>query len=226
MFIIICLFLCWLICLGSFLASNVSCINSFLFLGALVLRFFFSSLLSSAYSTLSFGVLFVFCRNSFLLLSKLSVSVSSMLFLIVNFWVLFCMVPIDSLRILFIFSINGSGYQICFFLSSVLKGVANFSSTRRSNLSGFCFWIFFSLINFLFISSLALTILWSLPISTLVMTSQFPTIFRSEDMKSIWFSVTPPGAFHVQYLFAAFKKSEFVTTRLFSSAKSRSLSPL
>ena len=59
------------------------------------------------------------------------------------------------------------------------------------------------------------------------MTSQFCTIFRSEDsMKSIWFLVTPPGASHVQYLFAALKKSEFVTTRLFSSAKSSSLSPL
>ena len=59
------------------------------------------------------------------------------------------------------------------------------------------------------------------------MTSQFRTIVRSEDsMKSIWFLVTPPGASHVQYLFAALKKSEFVTTRLFSSAKSRSLSPL
>ena len=36
------------------------------------------------------------------------------------------------------------------------------------------------------ISTLALTIRWSMPISTLVMTSQFCTIFRSEDsMKSI-----------------------------------------
>ena len=64
--IIICLFLCLLICLGPFLASNVSCINSFLFLCALVLRFFFTNLLSSAYSALSFSVLFVFCRNSIL----------------------------------------------------------------------------------------------------------------------------------------------------------------
>ena len=56
---------------------------------------------------------------------------------------------------------------------------------------------------------------------------EFCTIFRSEDsMKSIWFLVTLPGASHVQYLFAALKKSEFVTTRLFSSAKSSSLSPL
>ena len=45
-------------------------------------------------------------------------------------------------------------------------------------------------------------------------------------MKLIWFLVTPPIAPYVQYLFAALKKSEFVTTRLFSSAKSRSLSPL
>ena len=77
------------------------------------------------------------------------------------------------------------------------------------------------------ISTLALTIRRSLPISTLVMSSQFRTIFRSDDnMKSVWFLVAPPGASHVQYLFAAFKKNGFVTTRLFSSAKSRSLSPL
>ena len=82
------------------------------------------------------------------------------------------------------------------------------------------------------------------------MTSQFRTMFRSEEsMKSIclfaccccccfvlfcfglvffvlfcFVFVTSPGASHVQYLFAAFKKSEF--SRLFSSAKSRSLSPL
>ena len=41
MLIIICLFLCLLICLGPFLASSVSSISSFLFLRALVLRFFF-----------------------------------------------------------------------------------------------------------------------------------------------------------------------------------------
>ena len=58
--IIICLFLRLSIRLGPFLASNVSSINSFLFLRALVLRFFFTNLLSSAYSTLSFSVLFVF----------------------------------------------------------------------------------------------------------------------------------------------------------------------
>ena len=50
----------------------------------------------------------------------------------------------------------------------------------------FFFWggggggIFFSLVNVLFISTLALTFLWLLPISTLVMTSQFPTIFLSK----------------------------------------------
>ena len=91
----------------------------------------------------------------------------------------------------------------------------------------FVFLILFSLIGFLSISTLALTIRWLLPISTLVTTSQFRTIFRSEDsMKLIWFLVTPPGASHVQYLFSALKKSEFVTTRLFSSVKSSSLSPL
>ena len=80
MLIIICSFLCLLICLVPFLASSVSSINSFLFLRALVLRFLFTNLLSSAYSTLSFSVLFVFCLNSFLFLSKFSISVSSILF--------------------------------------------------------------------------------------------------------------------------------------------------
>ena len=70
-----------------FLASNVSWINFVLFLCALGLRFFFINLLSSAYSTLSFSVLFAFCRNSVLFLSKLSISVSSVLFLIADFWV-------------------------------------------------------------------------------------------------------------------------------------------
>ena len=46
-----------------------------------------------------------------------------------------------------------------FFYDSILKGVTNFSNTLRSNLSGFCFRIFFNLINFLFISTLVLTIL-------------------------------------------------------------------
>ena len=108
MLIIIYLFLCLLVCLGPFLVSNVSSINSFLFLRALILCFFFTNLLSSAYSTLSFCVLFVFCRNSFLFLSRFSMSVSSILFLIVDFCVLFCMVSIDSLRIVFILSIDGS----------------------------------------------------------------------------------------------------------------------
>ena len=72
------------------------------------MRFFFANLLSSAYSTLSFSVLFVFCLNFFLFLSRFSIYVSSILFLIVDFCVLFCMVSIDSLRIVFIFSVDGS----------------------------------------------------------------------------------------------------------------------
>ena len=129
------------VCLGPFLASDVSSINSFLFLRALVPRFFFTNLLSSAYSTLSFSVLFVFCRNSFLFFSRFSISVSSILFLTVDFCVLFCMVSIDSLRIVFIFSIGGfSSFRVSnLFFSSVLKGVANFSNILRSDLCGFCF---------------------------------------------------------------------------------------
>ena len=146
--IIICLFLCLLIRLGPFLASSVSSINSFPFLHALVLCFFFTNLLSSAYSTLSFSVLFVvvvvgggfffvlfFGLNSFLFLSKFSISVSSILFSIVDFCVWFCMVSIDSLRTVFIFSIDGSSsFRVLNLLfSSILKGVANFSNTLRSN---------------------------------------------------------------------------------------------
>ena len=104
--IIICLFLCLLICLGPFLAS-ISCINFFLFLLALVC-FFFTNLLSSAYSTLSFRIVFAFCCSSSLFLYKLSVYVSSVLFLNMDFCVSFCMVSIDFLRILFIFSKVGS----------------------------------------------------------------------------------------------------------------------
>ena len=82
--IIMCLFLSLLIRLGPFIASNISCINSFLFFRPLVLRYFFAILLSSACSTLSFSVLFAFCHNSFFILSKLLISVSSVLFLIVE----------------------------------------------------------------------------------------------------------------------------------------------
>ena len=217
-----CLLLCLLIYLGPFLAFNVSCINSFLFLLAAILHFFLTSLLSSAYSTLSYSVLLLFVAILSFSYLQLSISVSSVIFLIVDFRVLFCMVSTDSVRISFSFFIVGSlsfkeSNLFVFFLKSILKGVAN---TLRSNLSGFCFWIFFSLINFLFISILALTNVWSL-------TSQCPTIFLFGDsMKSIWFLVIPPAAFNVQYLFAAFWKNELVTTRLSSSAKSSSLSPL
>ena len=230
---LICLFLCLFICLGPFLAPNVSRINSFLFLRTLVLRFFFTNLLSSAYSTLSFGVLLVFCLNSFLFLSKFSISVSSILFLIVDFCVLFRMVSIDSLRIVFIFFVDGSSSfrecQICFLVQFWREWLIFLTLWGLICLFVclFCFVFFISLINFLLISTFALSIRWSVPISTLVMTSQFRTVFWSENsMKSICFLVTPPGASHVQYLFAAYKKNEFVITRLFSSAKSRSLSPL
>ena len=72
MLIDICPFLYLLTRLGPFLASGVSCISSFPFLCALVLRFFFTNLLSSAYSALSFSAFFAFYGNSFPFLSKLS----------------------------------------------------------------------------------------------------------------------------------------------------------
>ena len=81
MLIITCLFLCLLFFLGLFLASNVS----FVFLCALVLRFFFTDLLNSAYFALSFSVFLAFCRNASLFLSKLYISVSSVLFVFVDF---------------------------------------------------------------------------------------------------------------------------------------------
>ena len=73
------LFLCLSICPGPFIES-VSCISSFLPLLALVLRFFFANLLSSAYATLSFKLLFAFCGNSIFIWSKISISVSAALF--------------------------------------------------------------------------------------------------------------------------------------------------
>ena len=79
MLIIICLFLCVLVCLGPFFASSVSCLIPFfssmiLFYVSFSLFFF-----SSAYSTMSFSALFAFCHYSFLFLSTLSISVSSVL---------------------------------------------------------------------------------------------------------------------------------------------------
>ena len=108
LFIEFCLFLCLLICLGPFRASNVSYINSFLFLLALVLLFFFTNLLSSAYCTLYLSVLFAFYRNSFIFISEHSIFASPVIFLVVDFCVLFCMVSIDFARIVFLFSIVGS----------------------------------------------------------------------------------------------------------------------
>ena len=51
------------------------------------------------------------------------------------------MVSVDSLRIVFIFSIDGSSFFRVsnLFYSSILDGVANFSNTLRSNLCDFCF---------------------------------------------------------------------------------------
>ena len=57
--------------------------------------------------TLSFTVLFAFCRYSFLFSSKLLISVSSVLFLIVDFFVLFCIESIAFVRISLIFYIAG-----------------------------------------------------------------------------------------------------------------------
>ena len=110
MLIIICLFLCLLICLGPLFASNASCIYSVLFLRALFLFHSFVEFCIFYLVFLCFGLFcfFVFCRNSFLFLSKLSMSVPSILFLIVDFCVLFYMVSIDYLRILFIFFVEGS----------------------------------------------------------------------------------------------------------------------
>ena len=155
MLIIICLFLRLLICLRLFLASNESvlasndsCVISFHSHPALVLRFFFTNLLGSADSILSFSVLFAFCRNSFHFLSKVSISVSSVLFLIVD-----CSV---------VYGVRRFGQDFVHFLhswflvfqsdkcvsNSIQKGLTNFSHTLRSCLSGVCFWISFTAINF------------------------------------------------------------------------------
>ena len=92
----------------------------------------------------------LFCRSSFLLLYKLSISVFSVLFLIVGLCVIFRIVSFDFIRISFICSIVGSlsFKESNLFYTSTLKGVVNFSNTVRSTLSGFVFG--FSLVLFIF----------------------------------------------------------------------------
>ena len=89
----------------------------------------FIPFLSSTYSTLSFSVLFAFLSQFFPFLI-----LTFVVFLIVDFYVSFCKVSIDFLRIVFIFSVDGSSsfrvsnlLLILFFL----KGVANFSNTLK-----------------------------------------------------------------------------------------------
>ena len=116
--------------------------------------------MSSAYSTLSFSVSFVVVVLVFVVVvfvvvvvvvflllffflgggvtlptffSKFSISVSSVLFLNVDFCVLFCTVSIDFVRISFIFSIVGSSSLKASNLvfTSIMKGVADFFLTLR-----------------------------------------------------------------------------------------------
>ena len=65
-FLMLIIYFCFINLYRTFLTFAVFCINSFLFLLALVLSFFFTKLLSSAYSTLSLNILLAFCRSSFL----------------------------------------------------------------------------------------------------------------------------------------------------------------
>ena len=86
------------ICIGPFIASYVSCITSFL--SSLLLFYVSFSPICWVRHTLPFLLMFclLFCHNSFLFLFKVSVSVSSALFvffvcLVVCLWVfLFCFV--------------------------------------------------------------------------------------------------------------------------------------
>ena len=85
----------------------------------------------------------------------------------------------------------------------------------------------FSLANLLFILSVILTNLWSLPISAFVIISQFVTIpLWLLNVKSAWFLVSPSGDSQVQYLFFGFWNSVFAMIKLCSSANSIKRFPL
>ena len=72
-----------------------------------------------------------------------------------------------------------------------------------------------------------MTMLWSLPISTLAMTSQFPIIFQSEhSMKSFLVFGHTPWFFPCSVSVCCLLKKWIRYFQLFSSAKSRSLIPL
>ena len=177
------------VCLGPFLASNVSCIL-FFFPPCSCSRFLFHLFAEFGvpYLVHKCFVCFFVTDLSFSYLKSqcLYLQHSSYLWTFVSL----CMVSIDSFRILFIFVVFGSlSFKAWnMFLNSDWTEGTDFSDAIGSNLSGFCFGIFFSLVNFLFICTLALTILWSQPISILVITLKFCMIFLSESfMKSVWF---------------------------------------
>ena len=119
--IVIRLFLYLLIWFGPFRASNVSCVNSFLFLRVLVLRFFFTNFVE-------FCILYL-VLSCLLCVAVLSFSYLNFQFLylqhsIMDFCVSFCMRSIDSFRILFMFSVVGSlsfkTWNLFFFLLQIL----------------------------------------------------------------------------------------------------------
>ena len=86
----------------------------------------------------------------------------------------------------------------------------------------------FSLANLLFILSVILTNLWSLPMSAFVITSQFVTIpLWLLNVKSVWFLVSPSGDSQVQYLiFFYFWNSICAVIKLCASANSITRSPV
>ena len=214
-----------LICLGLFLASNVSSINPSLFLLALVLHFFFIYLFSSVYSTFLF-YLFVCCFLVFCLLFVAILSLSYIHFqfpYLLDHWLLyFILYGVHRFLQYFVhflyscFFVFQSVKFFFFFLSFILKGETDCSNTLRSNLSVFCFWIFFSLLNLL---GFLLLLLWPF-----CGRYQHPlwlwlhSWLRSSYLKTFWSQFSfdhTPWRFQIQYLVAAFWENEIVITRLF-----------
>ena len=150
-------FLCLLICLEPFLASDVSCIIPFFFS---FLLFFFTNLLSLASFAFSY-VLFVSAgiisffdlKFQFLYLQH----VSCLRTFVFHF--VYCPLLSGFCSFTLCMVLRLSKCEGFFFFILIQREGLIFLTLKRSNWSGFRLGIFFRLINFLFISTLALTIL-------------------------------------------------------------------
>ena len=163
----------FLVFLGPRFISSIFVINSFLFLRALILRFFFTVLLSSAYSIFSVVLLLSLFLSIFLRVSSSSISLSSAFCSFLSLWRSSHTSLAASRIVLFNVSIDdGSSFsasnRLC---NDSWNIVVAFSRPLISILNACCRLILFSLSSLLFIFTFPLTILWSLPMSTWVMTS-------------------------------------------------------